>query len=517
MLNNEEEIRSKILLPYISELGFNLSEISLEKSFKIRLGRSEKIIRGRSDILCRKHDKNLFILEIKKDSLSITKDDVSQGISYSRALVGNIAPFTIISNGKETKIFDTITKRELTGSKIAQESEFWKNGCTIALDEDLRIRYEGLLNFISFTDENMKIFCHEQVNDRIKLISGSISSLKAKYIKSLHIYRPDLRLIFEKFINSNCSVFGIIGNAGVGKTCSMCTLALESLETNFTLFYNGTLIQESVIDTISKDLNLFFSAKNERGIVLNRLDEIARFTKKKVIIFIDAIDEVLSSNFANELSEISYSLGKLNNVKLCISCKLTVWDRFLNTNETINHTSEELSKFSCKPIGQNLPGYHLKEFNDIETNKVISLYKTAFNFKGEITKSVFEKLKNGFFLRIYSEIYKFKEVPNEISDIELIREYILQTLKRTSLDIQTSFRILAQIGESILKHNIGKHQFSQEGISIDKLLDDLDVPHQNQIPQELFDRNILIKSKEEISYHCNSPLYTQTKITKNIL
>jgi hypothetical protein len=94
----EEEIRGKLLLPFLEDLGFNLSEISLEKSFSIRLGKTKHIINGRSDILCKRNGKNLFIIELKSDSISITQNDIDQGISYARALLDDIAPFTIITN-----------------------------------------------------------------------------------------------------------------------------------------------------------------------------------------------------------------------------------------------------------------------------------------------------------------------------------------------------------------------------------------------------------------------------------
>ena len=50
---NEEEIRSKLLLPFLVDLGFEASDIKLEQSFSIRLGRSVHRISGRSDILCK--------------------------------------------------------------------------------------------------------------------------------------------------------------------------------------------------------------------------------------------------------------------------------------------------------------------------------------------------------------------------------------------------------------------------------------------------------------------------------
>jgi hypothetical protein len=206
MLNNEEDIRVKLLIPFLNDLGFNLSEISLEDTFTIRIERTERPIRGKSDILCKRHGKNLFIIELKKDLHQIKKQDAEQGISYARALVGNIAPFTIITNGKETKIYDTITEIELTGTKISQQSTFWKNGCTLSTDEDLRIRYEALKSFVSFSDENLKIFCEAQVRDRMKPISGEFSSFNAKFIEELYVKRQELGVTFKEFIDLEFSV-----------------------------------------------------------------------------------------------------------------------------------------------------------------------------------------------------------------------------------------------------------------------------------------------------------------------
>ena len=103
---NEEEIRGKLLLPFLSDLGFNISEISLEYSFTIRLGKSQHTIKGRSDILCKGNGRNLFIIELKNDSISIAQNDIDQGISYARSLLDDIAPFTIVTNGHTTRIFE---------------------------------------------------------------------------------------------------------------------------------------------------------------------------------------------------------------------------------------------------------------------------------------------------------------------------------------------------------------------------------------------------------------------------
>jgi hypothetical protein len=214
---NEEEIRSKILLPFLKDLGFELTEISLEDRFTIRLGKSKHKV-GRSDILCKRDGRNLFVIELKNDSVTINQRDIDQGISYARLLPDNMAPFTIVSNGVTIRIFDSITREELTNNKISEQSEYWKSGFTLSSEIDLKIRYEALTSFVSFSPENLKVFCEHQVNDRMGTIVGSIDNPYAKFVKELYVERVSLQKEFNNFLQSDCKVFGVVGEAGVGKT-----------------------------------------------------------------------------------------------------------------------------------------------------------------------------------------------------------------------------------------------------------------------------------------------------------
>lgn len=134
---NEEDLKNKIILPYIKSLGIGADEIKFEKSFDVVLGKSSykkkknELVEnagGRSDILCKKGDMNLFIVEVKSDEVEIDNNDVDQGISYAR-LVHPIAPFVLVTNGKETRVVDTITKEELKGTAI--KTNFWDSGCRL--------------------------------------------------------------------------------------------------------------------------------------------------------------------------------------------------------------------------------------------------------------------------------------------------------------------------------------------------------------------------------------------------
>ena len=501
MFKNEEDIRAKLLMPFIENLGFEMSEISLEKSFSIRLGKNKHLVRGRSDILCHINGKNLFVVELKKDSLTISQEDIDQGISYAR-LLDNIAPFTIVSNGSETKVFDSVTKKELTGTNISEQSDFWRNDCTLSTDEDLRIRYTALKSFVSFSDSNLKIFCEAQVKDRMSPIVGNIEDSSSKFIKDLHVKRKILHDIFDKFIQKEASVFGIVGNAGVGKTSSMCSLALKSLQNNFVFFYNAALINKSPLHYISQDLNLFFSGKNDSEIVLKKLNEFGRTLNKKIIIFIDAIDENINANFSQEISEIAFVSSKLEYIKFCISCKLNIWNKFLYINDTKTHLYEELLKIhnTVSELDNN-PGYFLKDFNNEEISDIIPLYQRAFGFKGQISESIIKELKNGFLLRIFSEVYSNKQVPEQINDIELIKTYIIRSFEKTNIELQTGLRILSKIGKILIHQRFNERSriFKEDSIDIDILLEELNFSLDKNLPEDLFTRNILLKSYSDDS------------------
>lgn len=502
-LLNEEEIRGKLLLPFLNDLGFDLSEISLEKSFTIRLGKAQHVIRGRSDILCRKNGKNLFIIELKSDAVAILQKDIDQGISYARSLVDDIAPFVIITNGKTTKIFDTISKADLTGGIISELSEFWKNDYRLSTDEELRVRYEALKNFVSFSDENLKIFCQSQVQDRMGPIIGHLDAPTSKFVKDLYVQRIDLKSSFDKFIEDDAKFFAIVGTAGVGKTNTMCSLALQSLETSFVFFYNAAIINKSPLEHIAHDLNGVFSSKTDSEVVLKKLDEIGRFLNKSVIIFIDAIDESVHHHFSLELSELAVSVRNLTSIKVCISCKSNIWSSILKMNGNYTHLYEELRKFH-QPIStlENCPGFLLEDFSVEELRGIIPLYRQAFSFKGNITDSLLKDLKNGFFLRIFSEVYSNKQIPDKIDDKGLIKSYLKQSFAKSCLDFHVGTRILAKIGEVLLTYKFDERDaWDDDGLNVETLIEKLNFPLNETLPEDFFSRNILTRSNKDDSYN----------------
>jgi len=500
ILNSEEDIRGKLLLPYLNDLGLELSDISLEDSFKIRLGKTLHKT-GRSDILCRKYEKNLFVVEVKNESVKIEQKDIDQGISYAR-LLDQVAPFTIVTNGSNTRIFDTISKKELTGCSISENSSFWQNEYTLSNDDEIRIRIEALSKFVSLSPQNLKIFCENQINDRMGTIIGGADSPHAKFIKELHVQNRKLKKSFEQFANSENSVFGIVGNAGVGKTNAVCSLTLQSIEENFVFFYNGTILDRSPVELLAQDLNIVFSAKTENETVLKRLNDLGNFSDKNILIFIDGVDECVYFKIIPELSEMALAARNLDKVKICFSCKSTFFKELLEIKGTKTHLHEELIKsHEIIPSLKN-PGFLLTDFTEEEMSDIIPIYRSAFGFKGKISSTLLKELKNGFFLRIFSEVYSNKSVPEKLDDKDLIKKYLNQSLEKTDLDVESGLRILSKIGKVFSDYKFTELEiFKGEGIAGESLYDELNLSIDEKLPRDLFDRNLLIKSNNEETYN----------------
>ena len=259
---NEAEVKIKIVLPFLKDLGFIETDLLFEKSFSIRAGRNTFIvdnskeidnINPRLDILVKDkiQQKNLFVLEIKSDQIQIQSEDIDQAISYSR-LVHPIAPFSLITNGKEIKIFDTISKKE-----IIDHLDTIKPKCENSeIKLDIDIYYEAVANFLSYSENNLRNFIRKEYQLNTKNVRGSIEEKNKTYIDEVYVPSEALNKVFEHFISQEKKVFGLVGMSGMGKTCWMCNTAEKLIANSTPLFYyNFGEIKNGIFSDIANDLN----------------------------------------------------------------------------------------------------------------------------------------------------------------------------------------------------------------------------------------------------------------------
>lgn len=302
---NEAELRAKVVDVWLRDHGFSSDQIRLESSFTISLGRgsftvdsnqkrrSEKA-RGRSDYLVRTADgQNLLIIEAKAPDSPLDEDARIQAISYARLLRdGGIAPFAIVTNGKQTQIFDSVTGNALSEDVVPPSHPYAIAGFRITGD-DLSCRAEALEHLISISTENLITFCREQTKARMALLRSESIDSGLKYIPSLFIPRQLQEASLDRLVDGSHQCILVIGPPQVGKTNFICNYVERQLDRGTPcLFYPAIAQTSGLLDAIRADFEWTF---NESGAsahaVCRKLIRVLEKTNKKLLIFAEGINE----------------------------------------------------------------------------------------------------------------------------------------------------------------------------------------------------------------------------------
>lgn len=440
-IDSEEDLRAMVI-SYCSELGFDADEISCEDYFSIKLGHNaididKKVVGGRSDILIARNGKPLAIIETKAPSHDLTDEDAQQAISYAR-LLATIAPLAIVTNGKETKVYDVLAEG-LFQINNPQDSLWNKNGQRIsasAIADD--ILYEATKTLIAINTNTIDKFCQQQVVSALFDLKSDIQKNK-KYIPELYVKRQLLNDAFIKWLNDDIPIFATIAPSGYGKTNFMCAKVEEVVLSNFALFYSTGRFTKGLIDSIRNDFIWEFQRESDVARILSRLDTIAQSAGKKLFIFVDAVDENPSGikSIKNELLDFATKIKQYPNVRLILSCKSFDWSSIvIDGNQSFNLLAESIApthttieKRVTSPDASKI-GIHLDEFNSEELTEAITKYKSAFSLIGNFYGELLQECRNPLMLRFISEIYSEnkEELPTDISSLDLFDLYLRRKL-----------------------------------------------------------------------------------------
>ena len=486
-LSNEEEVKSKIVLPFLESLGFQKDELSLERSFNLKLGRftyridtakQYEMAEPRLDILVTRNGINLFVVEVKSDLIEINLKEIEQATSYAR-LVHPVAPFAIVTNGQKYQIYNSLTRKEIETEKFEIKERY-----EVSLPDDLQ--YEALKHFIGYSKDNVKAFCQNQVKEGMKTLLGSKSEPTKKFIPELHIVRRSLREVFNGFLSSSSTAFAIVGDSGIGKTCSMCAMALDLMENkSAVLFYRGKELVESVDKQIAADFNWEFTSQQSEVQLFRRISEL--FAEEKVVILIDAIDEW---NFQNKVEVLGSFLRRMQgkNIKVVMSCKTGMWEDFLNQNGTPTYLSEVVYETQDQKRG-----YYLDPLSEKEFYLALNKYREFYEFNGRFEDSVLDECKRNLFLmRVFFEVAQKHGLKNMmLTSVEFFNEYYRKTLDKLG-NKEICDSTLKAVAKSLLKMGV-------ESADVDMVRDELGLrPNESLLP-ELFSQNILEITGNEYS------------------
>lgn len=214
----EEDVKSKIVLPFLSKLGFLPAEIECEKHVEVRFGRNlfrtdrgkaTDRATGRIDFVINLPDEpNLILIEAKRDDAPITPADIDQGLSYAKA-VEPFPPITMVTNGREWRIFDSRSREEISEKEV--------DGYQVNPDDAARY-YKAIRRLRTLNRHNLRAFCDWHVQEHMAPLLGNRSDRAKKYIPDLFHEPSEIAEQFESFLASERVVFVVTGRSGDGKS-----------------------------------------------------------------------------------------------------------------------------------------------------------------------------------------------------------------------------------------------------------------------------------------------------------
>jgi len=454
LLPTEEDLRGRILLPYLKSLGIDSQNIRLERSFNLRLGRtvvkiddatSRSSLVGRADVLITNADgENLFIVEAKAYDVELSDDDADQAISYAR-LLDQIAPVTVVTNGRETWLFDSITKRRLETTELRDARERARG---LGDADDIRLRADAMAAFLGRSTANVRAFSQSQIDRALQTLRGSTQDRHKKYLPEVYLSRPAICDAIDRFATDERCALAIIGDSGAGKTNEMCATAERLAEEHVVFFFAGRELDRSIDESLADELNWHFSEQQSPVITIRRLVDIARATRASVLLIVDALDEVEVPQFVQSTSQFAKRLSQYGGaVKLIASAKTEEWQSFRMQRGDPTSLAVELNDIDDVPPASRSV-VRLSSFSPAEVDAVAPLYTKFFKVRSEPTGLLRQYCESPFLLRVASEVFEDRAYPSDAGEESLLREWLDRKLTATS-DPRAAAASLLAIGRTL--------------------------------------------------------------------
>jgi len=473
---NEEEIKIKYILPWLAKTGITLNEIKLEFSFSLRIGRQlvevsankdikRNIIGGRLDILVKRNDRNLLIVETKAEGIRLSDDDRDQAISYAR-LVHPIAPYAIVTNGSDYKLYSSITK------ELINPKDITVNGFEAALPESDILEAQSL--FLTLNSANLIAFCRSQVASELRIVKGTLAEDK-KYIPEIHVPREEIQGEINKFYESTIPGLLLTGQSGSGKTCEMCWLAENLINRERPIFFfNGVALRAGILEAISDVFSWTFNETDAPNQLVRRMAKLAG--DDQLTIIVDAIDEWICSSRLHHVDSL-LSAAENNNIKIILSCKTSAVEKFLCIRNTTTKTDLLTKKVEAR------------SFSDKEFYSAIEKYRKAYQFFGAFEDTVLDEARsNPFLLRVFFDVAKGSCLKHlTFSSAEFLESYFQRSIKRT-MDPRQAENTLKEVAKLVYQQNI-------DWIPEDEVRRALGLSITQSIMDELFEFEILLRSE----------------------
>lgn len=244
------------------------------------------------------------------------------------------------------------------------------------------------------------------------------SKYDINYDPDLYVERKQPQSIFDSYAKHMTdeegidlrNVFLVLANAGIGKTWLLAHLANEYLKKEFPVFYVSLRLG------FEYQLESIFSVKfYEVPSVISHINDV---TKKPVVLFLDGLDEVSSTERSKILRFVA-SMGGRKDLAVVLSCRLIDWlsdpaisDHFTELSRIIYYV-EERSDFET-PVS-----VLLQEFTPEEVKLAIEKYGLP-----ELSGELLEFAKFPYVLSVFSRYYEEHNTLPDPRNIDKFVEFI---------------------------------------------------------------------------------------------
>jgi len=221
-----------------------------------------------------------------------------------------------------------------------------------------------------------------------------------------------------EFLNqiSNSKEVLLIGNAGNGKTNTLCGFANLLINNNYPcMFINSkTIKNNNCFDYFVKKLNIPTLIGSYSEIYLFITNLLLLLRRKHLIVIVDAINENDHIDFVESLGEFVNKLQKYKRIKILMSCR----------NEYFEARYKHYFESCCAPpLVINTRDF---KYSERAKEQILSAYSEHFHFNGRISSNAKRTLFRSLILmRIFFEVYESKnDVIVDLNNYEIYKKYI---------------------------------------------------------------------------------------------
>lgn len=271
----------------------------------------------------------------------------------------------------------------------------------------IRRIYDELTNTLEFLKKVKKREIYVSENDKNAAIVLEINS--RSYIEKIE----KLKLRIEFLINDYVILKGTAGN---GKTNLLCNIAEYLIKTKkVCIFINAKDITGNVPAYFYDWISVNPWKYNKFYWYVEAL--IYKFLFQKIYVIIDAVNENDSEDFYRTFPDFLNNILKFKSVKILLTCRSEYFD--LKYKGYLVEAIEQNNVPYCYDIIND-------EYSSVAKDRLFEVYRNEFNFQGDISFEVKEKLYSQLLLmRIFFEVYKnSNESINTLNKYSIFQNYI---------------------------------------------------------------------------------------------